>query len=113
MEIEKGTSRIFGTARIINYVVDFETVSYIIVVKECSLETRDRIEDLNDYSIEVIIPFTEEHKLIHWLRNPAFAAMQESYRSAEEGCYFEHSLGDRAALMTLNGSVVLIPVMNP
>jgi hypothetical protein len=106
------TARIIGLAKIIEYEVTFERVSYSIYLTECSQETLDHIGSIPDYEISVSIPFTEEYSFLYWMRNPAFAAMQESWSSREEGCYFEHAIDDRAALMTLNGSVVLIPVVN-
>lgn len=112
MEREKEITRIFGVAKIINYEVTFENVSYLISVRECSQETLDFIDNIADYEINMVIPFTEDRSVLYWLRNPAFAAMQESWAIGENDCYFEHATNDRAALMTLNGSVVLVPVVN-
>lgn len=112
MEPEISTIHRIGLAKIINYEVTFENVSYLIAVRDCSEESSDRIEHVDDYEIAMVIPFTEQHNFLYWLRNPAFTAMKESWSNGENDCYFEHVITDRAALMTLNGSVVLIPVVN-
>lgn len=112
MEPETSTIRIIGLAKIISYEVTFESVSYLISVRDCSQESYDCIESVDDYEIAMVIPFTEQYNFLYWLRNPAFTAMKESWSNGENDCYFEHATNDRAALMTLNGSVVLIPVVN-
>lgn len=110
MNTEAEAARIIGLAKITNYEVTFEQASYTIAVRECVLESYDRVEELPNYEITVITHFNENHKLIHWLKNPAFTSMQESWQETEHDCYFEHTVGARAALMTLNGTAVLIPV---
>jgi hypothetical protein len=112
MEPKKETVRIIGSAKINAYEVTFEKVSYTIVVKGCSRESSDRVDNIPDYEIAISIPFNKEYSFLYWMRNPAFTAMQESWSNNEDDCYFEHITDDRAALMTLNGSVVLIPVVN-
>lgn len=110
MHTETEADRIIGLARITNYEVTFEQASYTIAVRECVLESYDRVEELPDYEITMVSHFNENQKLIHWLKNPAFTSMQESWQETENDCYFEHTVGARVALMTLNGTAVLIPV---
>lgn len=112
MEQKQEPTRVFGVAKIISYEVTFDSVSYTIRVRECSEESLDRVDTINDFVINMIIPFTERYSFLYWMRNPAFNAMKESWLSGEDDCYFEHASNERAALMTLNGSVVLIPVVN-
>lgn len=110
MEPKKEITRIIGSAKIISYEVTFESVSYSIEVRECSKESLDRIEEVADYVINMVIPFTGQYNFFYWLRNPAFTAMKESWARGEDNCYFEQTSNERVALMTLNGSVALIPV---
>jgi hypothetical protein len=112
MEPKTEATRIIGIAKITNYEVTFESASYTIAIRECVLEASDRVEELPDYEIMMIVPFNEKQKLIHWFKTPAFIAMQESWKSNEDDCYFEHSTDTRAALIILNGTAVLIPVTN-
>jgi hypothetical protein len=112
MDNTRETARIIGVAKIRAYAVTFESVSYVIAVSEGVIETPDRVDSIADYEINMVIPFTEERNVLYWLRNPAFIAMKESWVSDENDCYFEHATNDMAALMTLSGSVVLVPVVN-
>jgi hypothetical protein len=112
MDNTRETARIIGVAKIRAYAVTFESVSYVIAVSEGVIETPDRVDSIADYEINMVVPFTEDRNVLYWLRNPAFIAMQESWVSGENDCYFEHTTNDRAALMTLSGSVVLVPVVN-
>lgn len=112
MEQKQEITRVFGIAKIVSYEVTFDSVSYIISVRDCSEESLDRVAAINDFVISMVIPFTEQYSFLYWMRNPAFNAMKESWLSGEDDCYFEHAPNERAALMTLNGSVVLIPVVN-
>lgn len=112
MDRREETTRIFALAKITKYEVTFENVSYTITLRECSKATWDSVERIVDYEINMDITFTEQYNFLYWMRNPAFSAMKESWLSGENDCYFEHISGERAAMMTLNGSVLLIPVVN-
>lgn len=105
--IESG--RIFGLARITDYKISFDTLSYTIAIREVLFETMDKVRDIEDYEINVKIALNET-AFMKCMRDPAFSAMQESWMTQEDDCYFEHEQGTRSALMTLGGKAVLVPI---
>lgn len=110
MEPKVELARIIGLAKIVSYEMTFDSISYVIQLRECDREMSDLVERISDYQISMNIPFSDHQTLIHALRNPVFIYMQESWEAGEEDCHFEYKLEDMVAMMILNGRAVLVPV---
>lgn len=111
MPSSKNVTRRIGLAEIRDYEVTWDHISYKIMVRECLRETFDKVEEIPDFEMKVVIPIAKPVHLMRWFADPLYDRLQDSWLSHETNCLFEHNENEDSALMTFKGLVVLVPVM--
>lgn len=104
--------RVYGEARVIAYTVMFSSVTYSVRVTEASLETENSLSLIPDFLTTFTHHFNEGkgESVLRWLDTPVATLLQRSWSENEENCFFEKIEGTHAALLTLTGVAVLIPL---
>lgn len=102
--------RYIAEAQITDFAVTLDSLTYSMKIFNCVIESEYQVVDVPDFEITHKISFANSIQMIGWMNDPIFGLIQQSWMSEEKNCYFEKWLDDCVALMTLMGTIVLIPV---